>query len=77
MPAGDWDSLLAYLDVLVLYAKSREAELRKKADLKASRAFGEEMTQFARMILKVRGHYIPSWIFDLTEAAFRALGRRV
>ncbi|MBQ7499219.1 MAG: glycosyltransferase family 2 protein [Selenomonas sp.] len=73
LSAGDWDFLTAYLDTLVLYAKNREPELRKRADIKASKAFREELTKFISLIMKTRGAFANPWITDLTRATFQGI----
>ena len=70
--AADWDSLTAYLDTLVLYAKHREGQLQKKQDIKASKEFRKELTWFIGLIMKARGASTPPWIRDLTGATFHA-----
>lgn len=71
LPANDWDLLMANLDVLVLYAKYREPQLKENQDIKASKTFCEELSKFIGQITKVRGVSTPLWIIGLTRAVLQ------
>ena len=71
LTANDWDLLMANLDVLVLYAKYREPQLKENQDIKASKTFCEELSKFIGQIATVRGVSTPLWIMGLTRAVLQ------